>query len=243
MTAQEAHETTPAALADRVRAVLGDGPATSPSTSTRSTPPSPRGPARRRSAASPPGRRRGCCGGWAGSPGPGWTWSRSPRPMTMPRSPRWPARPWPGNTWRCWQGLSAPPASFRQSAPSGGHARGSPSPTKKHGNSGREALFLRPRRSSGAALTPSHVPRAPIRSVPGHSNDGTRPFRPCRRLRGPGPQGIVYVARTLRGHAHLRAAPRRRPVRTASSEGRPGRARRPIHAMPIRRAPARGVMP
>ena len=135
VTAQEVHETTPAALAARVRAVLGDGAEpTCPSTSTRWTRPSRPVPARRRSAAWPPGRRRAMLRRLGGlGLAPAWTWSRSPRPMTMPRSPRWPAPPWPGNTWRCWQGLSAPPASFRQSAAtSGGHARGSAETPQKN---------------------------------------------------------------------------------------------------------------
>ena len=48
-----------------------------------------------------PGRRRPSCGGCGTFASSAWMWSRSRRPTTWPRSPRWPPRPWSGSIWRC----------------------------------------------------------------------------------------------------------------------------------------------
>ncbi len=80
-------------------------PATSPpisaSTSMRSTRPSRREPAPRKSAVWRPGRRRRSCGGSSQFVSLAWTSWRFPPPTMSRRSPLWPPRQWFGSILRC----------------------------------------------------------------------------------------------------------------------------------------------
>ena len=105
MTAQEVHETTPAALADRVRAVLGDGPAylsfdidaLDPAFAPGTGTPEIGGLATWQAQAIL--RRLGGLA-FAGMDvvevAPAYDHGRDHRAGRAP--------PWPGNTWRCWPG-------------------------------------------------------------------------------------------------------------------------------------------
>ena len=93
VSAEEVHETGPRAVADQVLASSAPGPPISLSTSTPSIPARRPAPARPRSGDCSPGRSWRSSNGWEGSTSGAWTWSRSPRPTTWPRSPRWPAPP------------------------------------------------------------------------------------------------------------------------------------------------------
>ena len=101
--AYEAQELGVAGTAGASASGSGRAPPISPSTLTRSIPPSRPAPARPSRADSAPIRRCASSGRSAISISAAWTWSRSRRPMTMPTSRRSPPRRSSSITSRRWR--------------------------------------------------------------------------------------------------------------------------------------------
>ncbi len=145
--------------------------------------------------------------------------------MTWPRSRRWPPRPWPGNTWPCrpWTGNSS--CTLRHTRQP--YRANPPSPGRKTSQSGpRATIYPASARALQTHRWRYRTCREPHPPWMGHSNDGTRPFRPCRST-DRGREGSAYVARTVRCDA-----------KSTSRRLRRG----PAPASPYPRAPPRPAM-